>query len=69
MATLTRFQKYWLDLKVQKPDVYAEKLKRNRERAKAHRQMIRDDPERRAQHNAKRRANYRRKVNDSQSNA
>ena len=34
MASLTRFQKYWLDLKVSKPDVYAEKLKRNRERAR-----------------------------------
>ena len=58
MAELTRFQKYWIDLKAQKPDVYEERLARNRERAKAYRRMIRDDPEKRARHNAKRREKY-----------
>ena len=70
MDSLTRFQKYWLDLKVQKPDAYQEKLQRNRERARAYRQRIRDDPEQRAKQNAKRRENYRRKLlNASQSDA
>ena len=62
MSTLTRFQKYWLNLKVTNPDEYEQRLARNRERAKAHRRMISDDPERRAQHNAKRRESYRRKL-------
>ena len=66
MSSLSRFQKYWIDLKVQQPDIYQEKLKRNRERAKAYRQLIRDDPERRAKHNAKRREKYRHKLNAAQ---
>ena len=59
MSELSRFQKYWINLKATKPDVYETKLKQNRERAKAYRKRIRDDPEKNAIHNAKRREYYR----------
>ena len=69
LEPLTRFQKYWIDLKVQNPEAYQRKLKRNRERARDYRKMIRNDPEKRAKHNAKRRERYRQKVNAFESSS
>ena len=55
---MTRFQEYWRSLKTTRPDEYKLRLEKNRERARAYRKMIQDDPEKRKQMNAYRRQKY-----------
>ena len=57
----TRFQKYWSTLKTTQPDIYRERLQKNKDRAAAYRERLRNDPELRAKHNAYRRQKYREK--------
>ena len=49
---------YWNDLKTNRPDVYQQKLKSNRERIKRLRQQIYSDPEKHAEHKRLQREKY-----------
>ena len=52
------FQRYWAKLKTERPDVYQQKLKSNRQRIKNLRQTIYSDPVKHEQYKANQRAAY-----------
>ena len=63
----SHFVKYWNTLKTERPDVYEQKLKSNRERIRKLRQAIYDDPERHAEHKRLQRERYKQKTKQNRS--
>ena len=58
---MTKFSEYWLDLKTNHPDKYADRLKKNRERIRAYRARIYADKKLHEEYKAENRAVYRRR--------
>ena len=55
------FSEYWKDLKLNHPDKYMERLKKNRERIKAYRERIYADKKLHDDYKAENRATYKRR--------
>ena len=58
---MSKFRDYWLDLKMNHPDKYAERLQKNRDRMKAYRKRIYADKTLHDQYKAENRAAYKRR--------
>ena len=58
---MSKFREYWQDLKMNHPDKYAERLRKNRERIKAYRKRIYADKELHESYKAENRAAYKRR--------
>ena len=56
---MTKFSEYWLDLKTNHPDKYADRLKKNRERIRAYRARIYADKKLHEEYKAENRTMYR----------
>ena len=57
----SKFSEYWRDLKLNHPDKYAERLKKNRERIRAYRERIYADKKLHEEYKADNRATYKRR--------
>ncbi len=59
---MSSFQRYWDNLRENKPETYEQKLKINRERIAKLRKSIYEDPELHEQHKKRQRELYRKRV-------
>jgi len=59
---MSNFQRYWNNLKENKPDIYEDRLRINRERIKKLRKSIYSDPEKHEAHKQRQRELYRKRV-------